>query len=923
MRILILVTVALALQTVTSGQSVGNLPKINYSQFKLTNGLTVVMHPDKSIPVVAVNVFYHVGSKNEVPGRTGFAHLFEHMMFQGSKNYQSDYLSAIDDMGGSVNGTTNEDRTWYFETVPSKFLERTLFLEADRMGNLLEAMTQEKLDNQRDVVKNERRLRVDNVPYGTAFEKIGALMYPEGHPYSWPTIGSMADLSAASLDDVKSFFRTYYVPNNAVLVIAGDYDEAQTRAWIEKYFGSIAKSNDIVRPKVAQPKLQAEIRKTFEDAVPFPRLSLVWHGVPQFTGDEAALDTLAAILSSGRGSRLQSNLSYGKELVSQIFASNETSEIGGLFMIAGTARPGKTLEEIEREINVEIERIKKEAPKPEELERALNGRESGFIYGLQSTIGKGAQLSNYTAYLSDPDYFQKDLDRYRKVTPADVQRVANQYLGSNRLVMSYVPGKAPAAQEAPTSDKPATEKASDPDKDLIARQKAMLPKPGQSSRFALPAIEKNKLSNGLNVWFVKQTELPIVSMNLIFKSGSSIDSAEKFGATSWTASMLNQGTASRSALEISNQLQAIGASINAGSDWDSSSVSLLSLTKNLDQALNIYADVIQNPSFPDSEIESLRRRALIGLTQRKTQPASVASQAFNKVLYGDQSYGRTTTENSLKAISRQDLVNYHKANYVPNNATLIVVGDVESKSLLPKLETSLKNWRAGTPSVVPASDLAMKGKPGIYLIDKPGAAQSTIFAGLVGIARNNPDYYAVEIMNSILGGGSSGRLFKVLREEKGFTYGAYSTFSSRKGAGPFRAEGDYQTGSTKESVVELMNQIEGVAGRIPVTEAELSTHKLATINGYPQGFETVGQISGQLSNLVTFGFGDTYFNEYIRNIERVTLQDVQRVAKKYLDPSKMAIVIVGDRNTIEPRLRELEYPITILDAEGNPLAATH
>ena len=918
MRILSLTIAALLLQTIVMGQSSGNLPKINYTEYKLKNGLTVVMHPDKSIPVVAVNVFYHVGSKNEAPGRTGFAHLFEHMMFQGSKNYQSDYLSAIDDMGGSVNGTTNEDRTWSFESVPSKFLERTLFLEADRMGNLLEAMTQEKLDNQRDVVKNERRLRVDNVPYGTAFEKVGELMYPAGHPYSWSVIGSMADLSAASMDDVKSFFRTYYVPNNAVLVIAGDYDEKQTRAWIEKYFGPIAKGEEIKRPNVPQPKLEGEVRKSFEDAVPFPRLSLVWHGVPQFTADEAALDTLGSILSSGRGSRLQSSLNYGKELVSQIYASNETSEIGGLFSIVGTARPGKSLEEIEREINVEIERIKKDAPTAEELERALNGRESGFIYGLQSNIGKGAQLSNYAAYLGQPDYFQKDLERYRKVTPADVQRVANQYLGSNRLVMSYVPGKAPAAQANAATDKPASAKATEPDKAPIARQKASLPKAGSIGRFALPAIEKTKLSNGLNVWFVKQTELPIVSMNLVFNSGSTVDPADKFGTASWTASMLNQGTTSRTAVEISNELQAIGASVSAGSNWDSSSVSMLSLTKNLDKALAIYTDIIRNPAFPDSEIESLRRRALIGLTQRRSQPGSVANLAFNKVLYGDQPYGKTTTENSLKAITRADLVEFHKANYVPNNATLIVVGDVESKTLLSKLESAFGIWKAGAPSAAPRAGQDMKGKPGIYLIDKPGAAQSTIFAGLVGIERTNPDYYAVQIMNSILGGGSSGRLFKVLREEKGYTYGAYSTFSTRKDAGPFSAQGDYQTGSTKESVVELMNQIEGVAGRIPVTEAELATHKLATINGYPQQFETVGQISNQLSNLVTFGFADTYFNEYIRNIEKVTLQDVQRVAKKYLDPSKMAIVIVGDKAVIEPKLGELKYPITILDSDGNP-----
>ncbi len=911
-------TVAVFAMTVL-GQS-GNLPKLNYKEYKLKNGLTVVLHENKSTPIVAVNVFYHVGSKNEEVGRTGFAHLFEHMMFQGSKNYSSDYLSAIDDMGGSVNGTTNEDRTYYYEVVPSNFLERTLYLEADRMGNLLDAMTQEKLDNQRDVVKNERRLRVDNQPYGTSFERIGELMYPKGHPYSWSVIGSMEDLSAATMDDVKSFFRTYYAPNNAVLVLSGSFDEKETRGWIEKYFGPIVKGGDIKRPNTPQPKLDGEVRKTYEDTVPFPRLYLVWHSVPQYSADEAALDTLASILSAGRGSRLQSNLNYGKEIVSSIFASNSTSEIAGTFGVTATARPGKTLEEIEKEINLEIEKIKNTPPTAEEMARALNGRESGFIYSLQSNLGKGGRLSTYTGYLGKPDYAQTDLARYQKVTPADVQRVAKQYLTGNRLVMSYVPSKTPVTRRNAETDKPATTKAKELDKDLVAKQKAALPKQGATVKFALPSIEKTKLSNGLNVWIVKNNELPIVSMNMVFNSGSANDSADKFGVSSWTASMLNQGTTTRSAVDIANQLQSIGASVGAGSGWDSSSVSMQTLTKNLDQALKLYSDVILNPSFPDSELESMRRRSLISLTQRKSQSAAVASLAFNKVLYGDQLYGRDSTEASVNAIKRDDLINFHKANYIPNNATLIVTGDVESKAILAKLENTFADWKAGSAVAAPSSVQTMKGKPGIYIVDKPGAAQSTIAAGVVGIDRSNPDYYAVQIMNAILGGGSSGRLFKNLREDKGYTYGSYSSFTTRKGAGPFRAGGDFQTGSTKESIVELMKEINGMRGGIPVSQQELDSSKLAEINGYPQGFETVGQISGQLSNLIIYGLSDSYFNDYITKINAVTLADVNRVANKYLDPSKMAIVIVGDKSVIEPKLKELNYAIMYLDADGNPKA---
>ncbi len=893
------------------------LPAIKYKEFTLKNGLRVIFHEDRTTPVVAVNVFYHVGSKNEEVGRTGFAHLFEHMMFQGSKNYMSDYLSAIDDMGGNVNGTTNQDRTYYYEVVPSNFLERTLYLEADRMGNLLEAMTQDKLDNQRDVVKNERRLRVDNQPYGTAFENIGSLMYPKGHPYSWSVIGSMEDLSAATMDDVKSFFRTYYAPNNAVLVLSGSFDEKQARGWIEKYFGPVTKGGDIKRPNPPQPKLEAEIRKTVEDTVPFPRLYLVWHSVPQYTPDEAALDTLAAILTSGRGSRMQSNLNYGKELVSSIFASNSTSEIAGTFGVTATARPGKTLDEIEKEIDLEIEKIKSEPPTAEEMSRALNGRESSFIYSLQSVLGKGSQLSSYAGYLGKPAYFQDDLARYQKVTPADVQRVAKQYLTKDRLALSYVPSKAAITRRNAETDKPATTKAKEIDPALVQKQKEMLPKAGPAVKFALPAIEKTKLSNGLNVWVIKNNELPIVSMNLVFNSGTSLDPAEKFGVASWTASMLNQGTESRTAVDIANQLQNIGASVSANSGWDSSNVSLLTLTKNLDQALAIYSDVVQNPNFPDSEIESMRRRSLIGLTQRRSQPAAVLNSAFNKVLYGDQMYGRDTTEASLKAIKREDLIKFHDANYTPNNATLIVAGDVDVKAVVPHLEKAFSGWKAGKTAEMSSSAQTMSAKPGIYIVDQPGAAQSNIAVGVVGIERSNPDYYAVDIMNSILGGGSSGRLFKNLREDKGYTYGAYSSFSTRRGAGPFRAGGAFQTGSTKESVAELIKEIGGMRGDIPVTEHDLEISKTAAVNGYPQGFETVGQVSGKVAELVTYGLPDSYFNDYITKVNAVSLEDVKRVANKYLDPSKMAIVVVGDRSVIEPGLKELGYSITVIDADGN------
>jgi zinc protease len=918
----VLMTVSLASSAAVAQKSADKLPPLKVKEYQLKNGLRVVLHEDKSTPVVAVNTWYHVGSKNEETGRTGFAHLFEHMMFQGSKNYNTDYFTPLQEAGGSINGTTNEDRTWYYETVPSNFLELALMLEADRLGGLLEAMTQEKLDNQRDVVKNERRQRVDNQPYGGAFEKIGEIMYPKGHPYNWSVIGSLEDLQAATMDDVKAFFRRYYVPENTVLVLSGDFDEKQARGWVEKYFGPIARGTEpIKRPNTPMPKLDKEIRTTVEDSVPLARRYMVWHSVPQYSADEPALDMLGYILSTGRTSRLQSNLLYGKEMVQQIGAFNGTREIAGTFQIQATARPGKSLDDIEKEINAEIERIKKEPPTAEELARAKNSIESQTIFGLQTVLGKGSQLGNFAGYLGKPNNFQAELDRYATVTPADISRVASTYLTSNRLVMSYVPRQGEAQRGARGADKPTSVKTDKKDDTLIAEQTAKLPKPGPNPKLVLPAIEKTKLSNGLEVWMVEQKELPIVALNLVLKSGQGNEPDDRTGLANAVATLLDDGTKTRTAVDITNQLQALGIQgIGANSGWDSTNVSMQTLTRNLDPALDIYADVVMNPSFPATEIESLRGRQLIGLRQQRANANIVGNIVYNKVLYGDHPYGRDSSEASIKAITRDDIVKFYESNYRPNNGVLIVVGDFNKAALKSKLEKSFGGWTATT---VANRDLpSPKGleKTGIYLVDRPNSAQSVVSIGQVGIDRSNPDYFPVVVMNSILGGGITSRISMNLREDKGYTYGANSGFVYRRGPGPFRAGGDIQTAVTKEAIVEFMKELNGIRGGIPVTQKELDYNKQSLIRRYPAGFETVGAISNQLSNLVVYGLPDNYFNDYISKVNSVSLDDVNRVAKQYLDPSKMAIVIVGDRKAIEPGLKELGYPITILDNEGKVIS---
>lgn len=900
-------------------KSGGNLPAVKYEQFTLPNGLNVIMHVDKSTPIVAVDLWYHVGSKNEVRGRTGFAHLFEHMMFQGSKNYNDDYFRPLQEAGANINGSTNADRTNYFEILPSNFLELALFMEADRMGGLLDAMTMEKLNNQRDVVKNERRQSYENQPYGTAGEKIAAIMYPPDHPYHWTTIGSLDDLTAASMDDVKAFFRQYYVPNNASLVIAGDFDTKKARAWVEKYFGPIPRGAAIVRPNPPAPKIAAEIRKTFEDDIPLPRLYMTWHTVPRFAGDDIALSMLGSVLSSGRNSRLQSNLVYDKKLAQDVGAFQQSREIAGAFQVTSTASPGKSLDEIEKEVLAEIERIKKDPPTAEEMERALNQVESQAVYSLQTVFGRADQMNNYFTMRGRPDYFQQNLDEFRKVTAADVQRVAQTYLTDKKLVMSFVRRQGAAQSVAQNSANTPTSTAAKQKQEPDASK---LPKPGPDPKLVLPKIEKSKLSNGLEVWLVHQNELPIVSMNLVVKTGGTAD--PKAGVATMTANLLDDGTKTRSVTEISRQLQSIGAQLGTGSDWDSSNVSLLTLTRNLDKALEIFSDVVVNPTFPEAEFNVQRRRSAVAFLQRKNNANAIANIAYSSLLYGkDHPYGRSLAgdEESLKALTRDDLQKFYDSYYRPNNSVLIVAGEADAKVLMPKLEKAFGGWKAGSVAATAVPAAPQFGHPGIYIVDKPGAAQSVVTIGQIGVDRSNPDYFSLVVMNSILGGQFSSRVNMNLREDKGYTYGARSGWSFRRGAGPFSASADVQTAVTSESVQEFMKELNGIRGAIPVTQKELEYNKQSIIRRYPGAFETVGQISNQLSNLVVFGLPDTYFNDYIAKVNAVTVADINRVANKYLDPSKMAILIVGDRKVIEPKLKGLNgYTIAYLDVDGKRVA---
>jgi predicted Zn-dependent peptidase len=991
------------------------LPPINYTQFFLPNGLRVILHEDHSTPIVATNVWYHAGSKNETPGRTGFAHLFEHMMFQGSKNYDNDYFKPLQEAGAVLNGSTNTDRTNYWEVLPSNFLELAVFMESDRMGGLLEAMTQAKLDNQRDVVKNEKRQRVDNVPYGQVFAKISETMYPPEHPYHWTTIGSMEDLTAASMEDVQGFFRRYYVPNNASLTIAGDFNPADAKRLVEKYFGPIPKGQDVPPLKPAQPHLDKETRINLDDRVQLPRVYMVWHGVPQFSKDEAALDTLSSILGGGKSSRLYKALVYDKQIAQSVAAFDGTSELAGLFQIVVTGKPSTTPAQLEEAVNAEIEKMKAEAPTPAEIERAYNSREASFVYGLQTVGGFGGkddQLNSYATFLKNPGYFEQDLARYRTIKPADVLRAAQGYLTDKRLIVTVVPrragmtgaaGPAPAgpregiappsaqtggqqqagagnaaaqtprtgspqaaAQGAqgttaggaptagaqtmtrteaaatqaagaapPTSAAPGagaraggTGQPGMPPKNKkqeVAVDYSKLPKPGPVPTFTLPPVQRRTLSNGLEVLVVEHHELPIVNMNLVMKMGAAGDPSGQAGLASLTADMLDEGTKTRSSLDISDQLSSIGAFLGVNAGWDSTTANLTTLKRHLDRALEIYSDVITNPAFADKELSRLRDARMTGFRQRRDDPNSIANIVYSSLLYGaSHPYGHplTGSEESLPSVTGDAVRKFYETFYRPNNSTLVVVGDTTPDEIVPKLEAAFSKWEKGhVPAVDVTAAPVERDRTTIYVVDRPGSAQSVINVGHVGVPRSNPDYFPLVVMNTMLGGQFTSRINLNLREDKGYTYGARSAFDFRRGAGPFFANAPVVTSATKESVVELMKELRGIRGEIPVTPAELDYAKQAIIRGFPRTFETPGQIADRLETLVTYDLPDTYFNSYIERVQAVTLDDIKRVANRYLNPDRMAIVIVGDRKVIEQSLRSLNdlgEHITFVDMEGRP-----
>lgn len=901
---LLFLALAGILLTATQGPA-ASLPEVKFEKYRLANGLEVILHEDHTLPIVSVNVWYHVGSKNEKPGRTGFAHLFEHMMFQGSKNRDKEY--AFDEVGGTRNGSTSEDKTNYWENIPPNYLEKALWMEADRMGFLLPAMDQKKLDNQRDVVKNERRQRLENEPYNKVFDLVPPLMYPSGHPYSWLVIGSMADLSAASLEDVSEFFRTHYAPNNASLCVAGDFNPAQAKEWIEKYFSPLPPGPAIDRVEAWIPRLDGVRRVVVEDNVSLPRIYLIWHSPAQYAPGDAEFDLLSNILSDGKTSRLYKSLVYEKQVAQDVSAFQDSNELGSTFNVIVTVREGVSPEAVEKEVDAELRKIIEGGVTASELAAAKTDYEAGFVRSLEQVGGFGGRADRLNAYnimLGNPGKFQWDLDRYIQSTAGDVQRYASKYLDMNsRLILHVIPQGKLNAQ-----------------KDTLDR--TVEPKPGSEPSYNPPKIQHSKLSNGIEVLLVEDHKLPLVQLNLVLKSGWANDPADRPGTASLMAELLDEGTTSRSALQISDAARSLGAEMSTSSSFDGSRVNLNILKRNLDQGLALISDVVLNPTFPAEELERQRKIYLGRIAQESKQPSVAALKTFLSSLYGpDHPYGQpftgSGTEASIKAIRRDDLVNYYGSNFFPNNSAVVIAGDLTLEEATTKLGKAFRAWKQGNLENKAIPEPPSLGKTKVLIVDKPEAPQSMVVLGYPFIRRDDPDYETLMLVNNVLGGKFTSRINMNLREDKGFSYGAGSNFLPLRSIGPFYASAPVQTQSTKESIVELLKEVRGIRGERPLTDQELSDSKNNIIKRYPQQFQTLSGIAAQLTNIYLYGLPDDEWTQYLTKINAVTSETASNAAKKHLKQDGILIVVVGDRKKIESGVKELNLgEVQVVDSSA-------
>ena len=881
--------------------------EIPYTEYTLDNGLRLIVHEDKKAPIVAVNVWYHVGSKNEKPGKTGFAHLFEHLMFNGTENYDDEYFKPFERVGATgQNGTTNFDRTNYFQNVPKTALDMALWMESDRMGHLLGAVTQEKLDEQRGVVQNEKR-QGDNQPYGKVLYHILEGVFPEGHPYSWSVIGSMDDLNAASLEDVQDWFKTYYGPNNAVLVVAGDVVADEVLEKVKLYFGDIPPGPPISKYGVWPVKLSKDKYEVLQDRVPQAQYYKLWGG-PHLTSEDTDLLNLAGdVLAGGKNSRLYERLVYNEQIATGAQAGMFANEIGGVFWIVVTAQPGGDLEAIKRAVDEEVDRLKRDGISEDEIERVKAARRGGFVRGIERIGGFGGKsdvLASNAVYAGSPDFYKVQLQRFEDASTTTIESAIDRWLiaGAYHLEVHPFPELQAEGKGADRSQVPET--ASFPE-------------------VAFTDFERGSLSNGLELIVAPRTSIPTINMSLSFDAGFASDQFGEPGTSSLAMAMLDEGTKRRTALQISDELDRISATISAQSSLDSSTVTLDTLSENVDKALDLYADVVLNPAFHEADLERLRKQRLAQIRQEKNQPVSMALRTFPKLLFGEgHAYSMpltgSGTEESVSRITRKSLLDYHRTWLKPNNATMIIVGDTTMAEIKPKLEKLFARWKPANVPIKNIASVPVSAGQRVFLIDRPGSEQSIIFAGNVAPPTGDVNEIALETMNEIIGGSFTSRINMNLREDKSWAYGARTLIQDAEGQRPFFAYAPVQTDKTMESMAEIKRELSEYLSSNPATDEEVAKVQDKNTLSLPGRWETNAAVLRDIGEIVTYDLPDNYWDTYAESVRSLSLKQITDVAGQAIKPDNLTWVVVGDREKIESRIRELELgEITQIDADGN------
>ena len=924
--------------TISCTEGTGNTSNdrlsVAFEKYELENGLDVILHQDKSDPIVSLAVQYGVGSNREKTGRTGFAHLFEHMLFQESENVgQDQFFKKIQDAGGTLNGGTWKDGTIYYEIVPKNAMEMVMWLESDRMGYFINTVTESAFNNQQEVVQNEKRQRVDNNPYGHTNWVLDKNIYPEGHPYNWQVIGELVDLQNATVDDVREFYDRFYGPNNATLVLAGDFETADAKAMIEKYFGEIKRRQEVEKMTPQRVTL-SETKKLYheDNFAQAPQLHMVWPTTEQYIEDAYALNFLGELLSDGKEAPMYEILVKEKELTSRTTAFNRAQELAGEFHVIITANSGKSLDDIEQSIFESFARFEENGIPEGDIDRIKASLETDFYNGINSVLGKSFQLAQYNVFAGDPGFIEQDIENIKKVTEEDVMRVYNTYIKDKPFVAtSFVPKgqmdlivanseKAPIVEEAIVENvaTEVVEENSEVAKTPSQIDRSAEPTQGPAPSLNIPQTWEASLANGIKVYGIEQNEIPTVNFNLVIEGGHLLDDKNKNGVANLMTDVMMEGTATKTPAELGKVIKGLGASINMFTTRESIVIQGNTLTRNFDETLNLIKEILLEPRWDEEEFARIKTATVNGIKRSAANPNAVARNVYSKLLYGEDhifSYPTSGTEASVNAITMDDLKAFYEKNFSPSVSRFHIVGKIDQATVLNALKGLESDWAAKDVTIPTYEVSNDRDKSSLYFVDVPNAKQSVLNVGYIGMKRTDPDYYAATVMNHKLGGSFNSDINMTLREEKGYTYGARSGFSGSKIPGTFTASTSVRTNTTGESVEIIRDLITAYKEGIP--EEDLEFTKNAMIKSNARRFETQGALLGMIQQMSTYNLPANYIADEEDVVRAMTLDRHKELANKYLDESKMAYLVVGDAATQFAQFKNMGFDeVKLVDKEG-------